>query len=150
MQYALSKIRSAARELLTREEKDDTRQFQGEAMLRRMVRLGLLLDTERKLDYVLGLTTAKLMERRLQTKVFKQGLAKSIHHARVLIKQRHIRVGKQVVNVPSFLVRLDSEKHIDFAITSPYGQGRPGRVARKRAAAKAAAGGGGDAGEESD
>ena len=37
MQYALSKIRSAARELLTREEKDETRQFQGEAMLRRMV-----------------------------------------------------------------------------------------------------------------
>ena len=28
--------------------------------------------------------------------VFKLGLAKSIHHARVLIKQRHIRVRKQV------------------------------------------------------
>jgi hypothetical protein len=35
-------------------------------------------------------------------------MAKSIHHARVLIKQRHIRVGKQLVNVPSFLVRLTS------------------------------------------
>lgn len=32
------------------------------------------------------------LERRLQTQVFKLGLAKSIHHARVLIKQRHIRV----------------------------------------------------------
>jgi small subunit ribosomal protein S9e len=31
------------------------------------------------------------LERRLQTLVFKQGLAKSIHHARVLIRQRHIR-----------------------------------------------------------
>lgn len=31
------------------------------------------------------------MERRLQTQVFKSGLAKSIHHARVLIRQRHIR-----------------------------------------------------------
>merc|ERR1719390_112052 len=109
-------------------------------MLRRMVRLGLLLDTERKLDYVLGLTTAKLMERRLQTKVFKQGLAKSIHHARVLIRQRHIRVGSQLVNVPSFNVRTSSEKHIDFAVNSPYGQGPPGRVARKRAASRAAAG----------
>ena len=67
----------------------------------------------------------RLLERRLQTKVFKQGLAKSIHHARVLIKQRHIRVGKQLVDVPSFMVRLDSEKHIDFAVTSPYGEGRP-------------------------
>lgn len=27
----------------------------------------------------------------LVPQVFKQGLAKSIHHARVLIKQRHIR-----------------------------------------------------------
>lgn len=58
------------------------------------------------------------------------------------------RVGKQLVNVPQFMVRMDSEKHIDFSITSPYGQGRPGRVARKRAANKAAAGGGDD--EESD
>ena len=40
---------------------------------------------------------------------------------RVLIKQRHIRVGKQLVNVPSFMVRTDAEKHIDFSHTSPYG-----------------------------
>jgi ribosomal protein S4 len=40
-------------------------------------------------------------------------------------------VGKQVVNVPSFVVRLDSQKHIDFALTSPYGGGRPRRVKRK-------------------
>jgi small subunit ribosomal protein S9e len=32
------------------------------------------------------------LERRLQTLVFKSGMAKSIHHARVLIKQRHIRL----------------------------------------------------------
>merc|ERR1711959_210722 len=131
----------------TLDEKDETRIFQGEAMLRRMVRMGLLLETEKKLDYVLGLTTAKIMERRLQTKVFKLGLAKSIHHARVLIRQRHIRVGKQICNVPSFLVRLDSEKHIDFALTSPLGGGRPGRVRRKRMNSK---GGGGDAGGDDD
>merc|ERR1711964_211672 len=90
------------------------------------IRLGLLLDTERKLDFVLGLTTSKMMERRLQTKVFKQGLAKSIPHARVLIRQRHIRVGRQICDIPSFLVRVDSEKHIDFALTSPFSQGAPG------------------------
>jgi small subunit ribosomal protein S9e len=55
-------------------------------------------------------------------------------------------VGKQIVNVPSYLVRLDSQKHIDFALTSPFGGGRPGRVQRKKAAA--AAGGAGDEGEE--
>merc|ERR1711897_5832 len=128
-----AKIRSAARTLLTLDEKSEQRMFQGEALLRRMIRLGLLLESEKKLDYVLGLTTAKLMERRLQTKVFKLGLAKSIHHARVLIRQRHIRVGRQICSIPSFLVRLESEKHIDFAVTSPFGGGRPGRVKRKNA-----------------
>uniref|UniRef100_A0A0G4H8N2 Uncharacterized protein n=1 Tax=Chromera velia CCMP2878 TaxID=1169474 RepID=A0A0G4H8N2_9ALVE len=130
--FALSKIRSAARHLLTLEEKDPKRVFQGAALLRRMARLGLLSENEMKLDYVLGLTVAKIMERRLQTKVFKLGLAKSIHHARVLVRQGHIRVGKQIVNVPSFLVRVESEKHIDFALNSPLGGGRPGRVRRKR------------------
>ncbi|CAD7962981.1 unnamed protein product [Amoebophrya sp. A120] len=131
VQYALTKIRSAARALLTLEEKDERRIFEGEALLRRMARLGLLNESERKLDYVLGLTLSKFMERRLQTKVFKLQIARSMHHARVLIRQRHIRVGKQICNVPSFLVRVDSEKHIDFAMTSPFGQGRPGRVKRK-------------------
>jgi small subunit ribosomal protein S9e len=35
------------------------------------------------------------------------------------------------VNVPSFMVRTDSEKHIGFAGTSPFGGARPGRRARK-------------------
>merc|ERR1712084_19163 len=133
---------SAARKLLTLDEKSDTRMFQGEALLRRMIRLGLLTESEKKLDYVLGLTTAKIMERRLQTKVFNLGLSKSIHHARVLIRQRHIRVGKQICNIPSFLVRLDSEKHIDFALTSSFGGGRPGRVRRKQKGGKGGDGGG--------
>lgn len=55
-------------------------------------------------------------------------------------------VGKQIVNVPSYMVRLDSQKHIDFALTSPYGGDRPGRVQRKKAAA--AAGGDGEEAEE--
>ena len=38
-----------------------------------------------------------------------------------------------MVNVPSFIVRLDSQKHIDFSLKSPFGGGRPGRVKRKNA-----------------
>jgi small subunit ribosomal protein S9e len=46
------------------------------------------------------------------------------------------RVGKQTVDIPSFMVRVDSQKHIDFALNSPYGGGRPGRVKRKKLRAK--------------
>ncbi|KAJ3041087.1 40S ribosomal protein S9 [Rhizophlyctis rosea] len=133
--YSLSNIRRAARELLTLDEKDPRRLFEGNALIRRLIRTGVLDESKARLDYVLGLKIEDFLERRLQTQVFKLGLAKSIHHARVLIRQRHIRVGKQIVNIPSFIVRLDSQKHIDFALTSPYGGGRAGRVKRKRAKA---------------
>jgi len=138
--YTLTKIRKAARHLLTLDEKDPKRLFEGNALLRRLVRIGVLDEGKMKLDYVLGLKVEDFMERRLQTQVFHVGLAKSIHHARVLIRQRHIRVRKQVVNIPSFIVRLDSQKHIEFSLQSPFGGGRPGRVKRK--AQKKAAGGG--------
>ncbi|EPS36858.1 hypothetical protein H072_9617 [Dactylellina haptotyla CBS 200.50] len=132
VQLTLSKIRRAARQLLTLDEKDPKRLFEGNALIRRLVRAGILDDSRMKLDYVLALKIEDFLERRLQTQVYKLGLAKSIHHARVLIRQRHIRVGKQIVNVPSFIVRLDSQKHIDFALTSPFGGGRAGRTKRKR------------------
>ena len=129
--YTLARIRKAARELLTLEEKNPKRLFEGNALIRRLIRIGVLEKSKNKLDYVLGLKVEDFLERRLQTQVFKLGLAKSIHHARVLIRQRHIRVGKQIVDIPSFVVRLDSQKLVDFALTSPYGGGRPGRVKRR-------------------
>ena len=147
VKYAVTKIRTAARELLTLDEKNPRRLFEGNALLRRLVRIGVLDESKMKLDYVLSLRVDDFLERRLQTQVFKLGLAKSIHHARVLIRQRHIRVRKQVVNIPSFVVRLDSQKHIDFSLKSPLGGGRPGRVKRKNAR-KATSGGGGAEEEE--
>merc|ERR1711982_106993 len=127
----VAKMRKAARELLTLDEHDPKRIFEGAALLRRLHNYGILPENQNQLDYVLGLTVNNLLERRLQTLVFKLGFAKSIHHARVFIRQRHIRVRRQVVNVPSFVVRLDSQKHIDFAHKSPFGGGRPGRVKRR-------------------
>ncbi|KAK3600875.1 hypothetical protein CHS0354_019222 [Potamilus streckersoni] len=148
VKYTLAKMRKSARELLTLDEKDGKRLFEGNALLRRLVRIGVLDEGKMKLDYVLGLKLEDFLERRLQTQVFKLGLAKSIHHARILIRQRHIRVRKQVVNIPSYIVRLDSQKHIDFALNSPYGGGRPGRVKRKNLKKASSSGGGGE--EEED
>merc|ERR1712054_85582 len=144
VRLALAKIRSTARVLLTKDEKDPKRIFEGQALMRRMIRYGILDEDKQRLDYVLGLKLENFFERRLQTLVFKRGLAKSIHHARVLIRQRHIRVGRQIVTVPSFMVRIESQPHIEFALNSPLGGGRPGRVKRRNIANK----GGDDDGED--
>jgi len=58
-------------------------------------------------------------------------------------------VRKQVVNIPSYVVRLDSQKHIDFSLRSPLGGGGPGRVKRKNAK-KGKGGGGADEDEDMD
>jgi small subunit ribosomal protein S9e len=50
----------------------------------------------------------------------KRKLASSIHQSRVLIRQRHIAVGKQMVNIPSFLVGVSSEQHIQNASQSVF------------------------------
>ena len=131
-QYALAKIRKAARELLTLDKNDSRRVFEGEALLKRMIRLGVLKPEQASLDFVLGLKTEQLLERRLQTVVFKRHMANSVHHARVLIRQRHIAVGKQLVNIPSFLVRVSSEPHVQHSVTSCIKTGRPGRVAKRK------------------
>ncbi|GJT87642.1 zinc finger BED domain-containing protein RICESLEEPER 2 [Tanacetum coccineum] len=54
-------------------------------------------------------------------------------------------IGRQVVNVSSIVVRDESQKHIDFSLTSPFGGGRVKRKNQKAAAKKAA---GGDADED--
>merc|ERR1712029_761529 len=138
VQLTLSKIRRAARQLLTLDEKDPKRLFEGNALIRRLVRVGVLDESRMKLDYVLALKVEDFLERRLQTCVYKLGLAKSIHHARVLIRQRHIRVGKQIVNVPSLSVwtarstsTSPSPRHLVVAARAVSGERRP-RLLRRR------------------
>jgi small subunit ribosomal protein S4 len=77
-----------------------------------------ILKPEADLDDVLEVGTKNLMERRLQTLVFKRGLAKSIKQARQLIVHGHIMVGGSKITVPSYLVKKDEEEAISFVPTS--------------------------------
>ena len=116
VQYVLSRIRKAARELLTLEENDPRRIFEGQALISRMMRIGVLSKEQNQLDYVLGLTTKQFLERRLQTVVFQSKNASSIHQARALIFQKKIAINtglrRQVINIPSFIVRKENEGNI--------------------------------------
>lgn len=87
--------------------------FSGNALLRRLVRIGVLDEGKMKLDYVLGLKLEDFLERRLQTQVFKLGLAKSIHHARVLIRQRHIRL-----ILKAFSISFEMAERIKYSCSS--------------------------------
>merc|ERR1712173_478464 len=141
VQLTLAKIRSTARRLLTMQQDDPRRTFEGGALLRRLTRLGILTPEQQRLEYCLSIKAKDVLKRRLQTLVKEIGV-ESVHRARVLIYQRHIRVGHQVVTSPSFLVREKSQRFINFREGSSLGGGPPGKIKRrniKRKQAKKAA-----------
>jgi small subunit ribosomal protein S4 len=63
---------------------------------------------------VLGLTEQDLLERRLQTIVFKKGLANTPKQARQLIVHKHVLVNGSVVNTPSMWVGSNDESQIEL------------------------------------
>ena len=134
-QYLLTRIRKAARELLTLEKNDPRRLFEGQALIDRMMRIGVLSKSEKELDYVLSLTTQKFLDRRLQTIVHNNQFAKSIHQARTLIFQKKIALNKgsryQIINIPSFVVRKENETKI-IKLNDKEGESRTKKRTRIR------------------
>lgn len=111
------KLRHRARGLLALPEEE--REVAMRALLNRLYEMGLV-EKDATLDDILGLTAAHILERRLQTIVYKKGLAKTIHQARQLIVHGHIAIGGRRVTSPGYLVRRDEEDLIDYAPGSPF------------------------------
>jgi small subunit ribosomal protein S4 len=107
----LSKFRGIARYLIGKTPEE--RRKMEEELLKRLKKLSII-DEKAVLDDVLDLTIEDILERRLQTVVFRKGLAKSTHQARQLITHGHITIGNQRVTVPSYLVTREEEEQITY------------------------------------
>jgi small subunit ribosomal protein S4 len=72
------------------------------------------LITGNNVDEILGLKAEQLLDRRLQTVVFKKGLARTIKQARQMITHRHVTVNGTKITAPGYLVRLAEEHTVAF------------------------------------
>ncbi|ADI32739.1 30S ribosomal protein S4 [Staphylothermus hellenicus] len=115
-QTIVRKFRHQARSLLAAPQ--EIREQTEKALLNRLYRLGLLHENA-TLEDVLGLTVEDLLERRLQTIVYKKGLARTIYHARQLIVHGHIAIAGRRVTSPGYIVSREEEELVDYAPTSP-------------------------------
>ncbi|MBP1357847.1 MAG: 30S ribosomal protein S4 [Sulfolobus sp.] len=102
-------------------------------LMARLYKMGLVKSQTATIDDVLSLTTRDLLERRLQTIVFKKGLARTIYQARQLIVHGHIVIGGKRVTSPGYLVSRDEEDLIDYYPTSPFKSHPPTQVEAKQA-----------------
>jgi small subunit ribosomal protein S4 len=116
-QSILRRFRRRARDLLANPDEKEK-----EALLKKLYRLGLL-DKDATLDDVLKLTVEDILERRLQTIVYKKGLARTIRQARQLIVHGHIAVNGRRFPFPGALVRREWEDKITYYFKSPFATG---------------------------
>lgn len=104
---AIRRIRNLAKELITKSE-EDKKNF-----IKRLQSRGFKVD---KIADVLALNKEDWLRRRLQTVLFNRGLTSTPKQARQLIVHKHVSIGKQTVNIPSYMVKLEEESDISLNI----------------------------------
>ncbi len=115
MNSILNKYKDQAKKLIALST--NQAEIEKKQLLKKLFLLGLAQETS-KIGDVLALTLNNLLERRLQTVIYKQNLAKSVKQARQFITHNHITVGDQLITSPSYLVRKREEPLIKFVPSS--------------------------------
>ncbi|NLX48459.1 MAG: 30S ribosomal protein S4 [Methanospirillum sp.] len=121
-QATLRKYRTGARELLALESASTDNEIAArkkEQLIGHLQRVGLL-GGEAGIDDVLSLRIQQPLERRLQTQVYRLGLARSPKQARQMVTHGHIAIGGRRVDVPGYQVNREEEGQITYYGRSPF------------------------------
>ncbi len=109
----VSRIRGLARKLLA------TRDERAESDLLGFIKKIGILQKDGKLEDVLTITFENILDRRLQTIVYKRGLTTSIKQARQDIAHGHIAIDGKRMNSPGHITTLEEAEKLNFYPGSP-------------------------------
>lgn len=112
----LKKYKLQVKELIPK--RDQKSEEQKKKLLEKMKQYALIKEGAIMED-ILSLTLKDLCERRLQTIVFRKGLARTIKQARQFIVHEHIMVGNKKITSPSYILTAEEESLVRFADNSP-------------------------------
>ena len=134
-QSMLRRYRGDARRLLAESAESELtghQKTEADQILARLIRYGLL-KPDSNVDDILSLQTDSILERRLQTQVYRLGLARTARQARQFITHGHIAVNGKKVTVPSMFISKEEEMEIDYygasSLASESHPERPAQVA---------------------
>lgn len=117
MDSALKRFKDQAKALSSRF--DAQAEKERAQMVDKMVSLGLVKPGA-GLDEILSLSIQDLMNRRLQTVMVKNLLARTPSQARQFVTHGHVLVDGNIITSPSYFVRVDEESKIGFRTRSPF------------------------------
>ena len=132
-----SKLRNFARQtkrlIPSKTEQSEKEKIQ---LLTKVKSLGLLPESA-DLEDVLGITLKDLLDRRLQTIVFKKNLARSMKQSRQFIVHEHILIGDKKMTSPNYIVPKSEEGNISFSTSSALHDAmHPERIQEEKLAKK--------------
>lgn len=104
----LRNYRRLARNLAARRDKEKEK-----ILLNKLFTMGLI-KKDASLDDALALKIENILDRRLQTLVFKKGLSKNIKQSRQYIVHGHIAFDNRRIKWPSMIVNIGGEDKIGF------------------------------------
>ncbi len=113
------RFRHQARSLLATPK--EIREKVEKALLNKLYRMGLVGENA-TLEDILDLRVEDLLERRLQTIVYRKGLARTVYQARQLIVHGHIAIGGRRITSPGYIVSREEEELVDYAPASIFKQ----------------------------
>ncbi len=111
LKTTLSKTRGIARSLIGKPTEERVK-MENE-LLKRLKKQGILQETA-VLDNVLDLSIEDLLERRLQTVIFRKGLTRTIFQSRQLITHGHVTIGERRITIPGYIVSKEEETQIAY------------------------------------
>ena len=136
----LREYRRRARDITANKNKEEEK-----ILLEKLVKFNLL-ERHQGIDDVLALTVEDILNRRLQTIVFRKNLANTIKQARQFIVHGHIKIAGRKVTFPSYFVPADEEGKIELSpkIKLNAQSQRPQAAPKQQAAPQPAEGASGD------
>ncbi len=105
----LREYRARAREITANRNEVDKK-----LLLDKLVRFNIL-NKSQGIDDVLALTVEDVLNRRLQTILFRKNMANTIKHARQLIVHGHVRINGRSIVFPSYFVPDSEEGSIEIS-----------------------------------
>ncbi|MBT4539773.1 30S ribosomal protein S4 [Candidatus Woesearchaeota archaeon] len=126
----LKKYKDLAKRLIA----DNTQQGQKEKaqITEKLQKLGLI-QPGAELGSVLGLLLKDVLERRLQSVVFRKSLARSMKQARQFITHRHVSVAGKEITSPAYITSLSEEAQLGFKEKSSLAsETHPERVSEEK------------------
>jgi len=137
----LWKMHSKARQIALQAKKllavkgDKQAEKEKELLIKKLVRFNLIRP-DQSIDAALSLSYKDMLDRRLQTIVFRKNLSRSMSQARQFITHGHIKVSDKVITSPSYILSSDDEAKIQFSGISPlFAEDHPERSSKPNAAA---------------